>query len=146
MSKASTELPDDIDALKALVEEQAAELANRERKIEQLEERIRLLLSRRYGSPSERVEGDLQLGLFNEAEEESEGLEAGEEECEVKVPAHTRRRRGRRPLPEYLPRGARSSTTCPRASGSVRMMGACSSASGRRAPSSSTLCRRRCGC
>src|SRR5262245_1499766 len=99
MSKVPTELPDDVDALRALVEEQAARLANHERKIEQLEERIRLLLSRRYASPSERIEGDIQLGLFNEAEAEAEGLEAEEEEYEVKIPAHARRGGGRRPLP-----------------------------------------------
>ncbi len=102
MLKAPAQLPDDVDALKTLVDEQAAQLVKREVKIELLQERIRLLLAGRYAATSERVESDTQLGLFNEAEVEV--LDAEHEEPTVQVPAHIRRRRGRRPLPDDLPR------------------------------------------
>ncbi len=102
MLKAAAQLPDDVDALKTLVDEQAAQLVKREVKIELLQERIRLLLAGRYAATSERVESDTQLGLFNEAE--AEVLDAEHEEPTVQVPAHIRRRRGRRPLPDDLPR------------------------------------------
>lgn len=61
-------LPDDVDALKALVgrlrADHAAELAAREATIERLSEQVRLLLAKRFGASSERV-SDAQLGLFS---------------------------------------------------------------------------------
>jgi len=78
-----------------------------------LAEAIRLLKSQRFGRSSERSPAD-QLGIFNEAEVEAdadaEGASEGEGAAEVgedaiEVPAHTRRKRGgRKPLPEHLPR------------------------------------------
>lgn len=102
------ELPDEVEALKALVQRMAAEhaqkLAERDATIERLNERIRLLLARRFGASSERVADD-QLGLFNEAE--AVAAEADDEDGDadtVAVPAHRRRRGKRAPLPAYLPR------------------------------------------
>ena len=68
------------------------------REIEQLREYARLLKSQRSGASSERVHRD-QLGLFNEAEQlfDETGDEVDEET--VSVSAHTRAKRGRRPLP-----------------------------------------------
>ena len=71
-----------------------------------LREQVRLLRSQLYGSKTEkklRDKDDSQALLFNEAEvciseEEEQARE------EIKVPAHTRKKRGRRPLPEDLPR------------------------------------------
>jgi len=59
---AATILPDNVDALKALVRQH-------ERTITALSEQLQLMLARRFGASSERVM-DAQLGLFNEAEVE----------------------------------------------------------------------------
>lgn len=100
------ELPEDVEALKALVRTMAAEhartLAARDATIESLSAHIRTLLARRFGASSERV-AEGQLGLFNEAEAVAE--QAGEADTAdaapetVEVPAHTRRRGKRAPLP-----------------------------------------------
>lgn len=79
------------------VEDQAVE-------IRRLQEYVRLLRHHRFGRTSERAVAD-QLGLFNEAEAlvAAEGAREDSEDT-VAVPAHTRRARGRRPLPDWLPR------------------------------------------
>lgn len=102
MNEGATPLPDDIDALKALVQRQTARLAQHTETITQLQEQVRLLLARRFGASSERLADDSQLGLFNEAEVEAHA-ELAEPET-VEVPAHRRRRGGRAPLPAALPR------------------------------------------
>ena len=79
--------------------------------ISQLREYVRLLKSQRFGPKSERSSSS-QLGFFNEAEttldESDQNVGVGEEkESEgdsIEVPAHRRRRGGRRPLPDHLPR------------------------------------------
>ena len=134
MDTTPAELPDSIEELRALVFLQAEqheqvvmkheqviakheqEITSHEQRvceyseeISQLREYIRLLKSQRFGVRSERsVPG--QMGLFNEAETlcDEAAREAGSEELEedsIEVPAHTRRKRGgRRPLPDFLPR------------------------------------------
>lgn len=94
---AAAPLPNDVETLQALIRE-------RDREIEQLREYVRLLKSQRFGSSSERVHRD-QLGLFNEAEQllGAEGTEVVDEDL-VDVPAHTRTKRGRRPLPGWMER------------------------------------------
>ena len=113
-------IPEDVIALKALVLRQAADFARREQEqqqhwqqalqeqqaeyqteIERLREQVRLLLARRFGASREASSPD-QLGLFHEAMEEA-APETAEPET-VAVPAHQRAKRGRRPLPEDLPR------------------------------------------
>jgi len=99
------ELPDDVEALKAIVAQVVAEkdaaITSRDATISALQEQVRLLLARRFAASSERA-ADGQLGLFNEAEELAG---APEEEDAVAVAGHRRRRRGtRRPLPEHLER------------------------------------------
>jgi transposase len=97
------ELPDDIEALKALVREQAArherERAQYQAQITSLQEQINLLLHKRYGASSEKGSPD-QLGLFNEAEAQADEVPAEP----VSIPAHQRKKPGRKPLPEALPR------------------------------------------
>ena len=109
------QLPDDVAALQELVRSQArhyeeqlnqgkALLRQRESTIEQLQERIHLLLSARFGASSEKV-SDAQLGLFNEAEETHEDEDEDEASAaEIEVPAHRRARAKRKPLPADLPR------------------------------------------
>ena len=99
----TTSLPDDIESLHALVRERDVTIDEYAREIEQLREYVRLLKSQRFGASSERIHQD-QLGLFNEAEHllDQAGGEVDEET--VSVPAHTRAKRGRRPLPAWMDR------------------------------------------
>lgn len=107
------QLPDDITALKALVAEQAAqnaelvqENAQISAKVLSLQEQLNLALARRYAASSEKISPD-QIRLFDEAETEAAGetgIDTEVEEDMVAVPAHTRKKRGRKPLPESLPR------------------------------------------
>ncbi len=87
-------LPEEPEALKALVHEQQAEIVR-------LQEYVNVLLAKRYGPSSEKVP-DEQLRLFNEAEQAATA--APEPEPPIQVPAHERAKPGRRALPEYLPR------------------------------------------
>jgi transposase len=92
-------LPDDTVALKELV-------GSFQDKINFLEERIRLLQNELFGRKSEKravPESDQrQLYLFNEAEAEADKKDKEPEE--ITVPAHSRKKSGRKPLPEDLPR------------------------------------------
>lgn len=72
---------------------------------ERLAEAIRLLKSQRFGRSSERSEPTEQRGLWNEAEVIVDAQAVEPEEDTIEVPAHIRRKRGgRKPLPEHLPR------------------------------------------
>ncbi len=122
MGREGIDLPDSVEDLRALVlsqqalleqrqalvDEQAAVLEERQSvvdeqadRIDALEELVRLLRHQRFGRRSEKA-ATHQLGLFNEAE--ASVHEQGEEEAPIDVPAHKRRRGGRRPLPDFLPR------------------------------------------
>ncbi len=109
MSIAPIELPDDLEALRefalrqhdqldeksSLIDAQADELRT-------LREYIRLLKHQRFGRKSEQS-SDEQIRLFNEAECTAE--DAGDEEdASILVEAHTRKKRGRKPLPDWIPR------------------------------------------
>jgi transposase len=104
---ARTEMPSSVDALRDLVhrmqtqlDENASTISTQAERIAFLEEWKRLMDSQRFGSRSERLSVD-QYPLFNEAEVESSEVETVADE--VAVPAHTRKKRGRRPLPDFLP-------------------------------------------
>ncbi len=109
------ELPSDVDALRALVlamhGQHAKRIEQRDERIAQLEEMVRLLRHHRFGAKSERVAGE-QPGLFNEAEATLDAAEAaGESTSELddaadttQGPAPLRAKRGRRPLPDWIER------------------------------------------
>ena len=84
------DLPVDIGALKALVEQ-------RDSRIEYLEGQLRLMLSQRFSPSSETAGTELQLGLFNEAELEAES-EPVDDDSSSPVSAHCRARPGQKPL------------------------------------------------
>ena len=82
-------------------------LTKLQKKNELLEEQMRLFRATLYGRKSERSAdyNKDQLYIFNEAEEiVRETSEEEEKASEITVPAHTRRKSGRRPIPEGLPR------------------------------------------
>ena len=107
------ELPSSVDTLQELVVHQQSLLDAKQSTIEQQAERLafleewnRLLRSQKCGAKSEKIPAE-QGRLFNEAELEASHEEDGEsleaDPAEVEVPAPTRRKRGRRPLPDFLP-------------------------------------------
>ena len=107
MEKALNQLPDDVDLLKSLVADQLARneqlSAQNQRykaQVLSLQEQLNLALARRYAASSEKISPD-QYRLFDEAEAD---IETEPEAEEITVPAHTRRKRGRKKLPETLPR------------------------------------------
>ena len=96
------QLPDDIDALKSLVADQVGRNEQLQSKVIILQEQLNLALARRYAASSEKFAPD-QIRLFDEAELETQAVASTEDET-ITVPEHTRRKRGRKKLPEALPR------------------------------------------
>ncbi len=108
MPIALDQLPDDVNALKALVVGQArkhdevvARNAQLQSKVITLQEQLNLALARRYAASSEKIAPD-QIRLFDEAEAEVQ-TEPAEEDA-ITIPEHRRKKRGRKKLPESLPR------------------------------------------
>ena len=106
----SAELPDNIDALKALVVDKSAEAEHYKNRLSALEEQIRLMRHKQFGSSSEKG-NEQQDNLFNEAE--LEALGNGDEDSPVaeaidkddRQTTETKKPRGhRQPLPASLPR------------------------------------------
>jgi len=85
-------------------------LRNQEEKyqtqIDYLEEQLRLLRNELFGRKSEKHsrEDRDQLPLFGKPSEGSDDAVIKVEEDTVVIPSHSRRKRGRKPLPEHLPR------------------------------------------
>ena len=116
MQIAPDQLPDDIDALKSLVADQATKLDHFTARNEQLTtenqryktqvltltEQLNLALAKRYAASSEKISPD-QILIFDEAETDAEAVSDTGDDV-VLVPAHKRRKRGRKPLPDNLPR------------------------------------------
>ena len=103
-------LPDDIDALKSLVAEQATvneQLLFENRRIKAqvltLQEQLNLALAKRYAASSEKCSSD-QIRLFDEAEVDAESDTPDTATKVVAIAAHTRTPCGRKALPEVLPR------------------------------------------
>jgi hypothetical protein len=106
---ARTELPSSVEALRELVIQQQALLDAKQSTIDEQVQLIgffrewkRLIESQQFGSRSEKRSPE-QGYLFNEAEVESAADAEGDASDGVAVPAHTRKKRGRRPLPDFLP-------------------------------------------
>lgn len=98
MSYDTETLPDDVSTLTEIITAQKTQ-------IHYLEEQNRLLTSALYGRKSEKAipDNDPQLLLFNEAEASPPAEEEKPAE-ETTIPKHTRKKRGRKPLPPELPR------------------------------------------
>ena len=105
MPSASIELPEDLDALRALARRQQTELDARSRQLAEqteqirwLEEYVRLLRHQRFGRRSEQgEESDAQARLFDEAEAgcEEQGCAEARERETIEVAGHVRSPRGR---------------------------------------------------
>lgn len=108
MLEASKTLPDDVNVLKAMLAEQAAQnqqLAAENRRYKDrvltLTEQLNLAIANQYASSSEKCSPD-QLRLFDEAE--SDALDENGDDEVVTVETHQRKKRGRKPIPDHFPR------------------------------------------
>ena len=108
----TTDLPDSIDALKALVlvkdseiSKEQAETARYKAKLEALEEQVRLMRHKQFGASSEKASSN-QENLFNEAELEALNAESEQEVPAEETPATPAKKRsgGRKPIPAEYPR------------------------------------------
>jgi transposase len=104
MNDAEASLPDSVALCHELIRQQAASLEQAQRRIEQLEHSVDVLLRQRYGPRSERIDPN-QLRLFSEGIEESAPSTDPEVEPEsLAKPKRMWKRHGRQTLPEHLPR------------------------------------------
>ena len=111
MQNPPKQLLDEVKSLKILLAEQAVqnqqllqENQHISAQVLSLQEQLNLALARRYAASSEKISPD-QIRLFDEAEQATvPALTNDELPEEVLVPAHPRKKRGRKPLPEALPR------------------------------------------
>ena len=95
---------DEVAELKALIADQAKQIRDQAAIINLLQEELRLLKAQKFGPRSEAIPAE-QGRLFNEAELlDAEAAAAAHEDETVEVPAHRRKKGGRKPLPEELPR------------------------------------------
>lgn len=114
VSGTTSELPDDIDALKTFIGEKTAQLREMEMRVAVLEEQLRLAAHKHCGASSEKAD-PAQLGLFNEAESLSRASaadNAATSDATITVSEHTRAKCGRKPFPAAC-RASASSTSAP---------------------------------
>jgi len=118
MSEPLSNLPDDKESLKRIIlslqethtqREQSyqAQLKSLEDEISILSEQVRFFKASVYARKTEKLSAEelRQMFLFDEAEAVVDGIAPEDEESEeVTVAAHTRRKSGRKALPESLPR------------------------------------------
>jgi len=104
MDLSTQQLPDSIDELKEIIVSKSKTIDFFQLRIQFLEEKNRYLRSKLFGRKSEKHIDidDTQLQLFDELEEIVE-QELPEEETII-IPSHKRKKTGRKPLPQNLPR------------------------------------------
>jgi transposase len=96
--------PNDVALCHELIRQQAASLEKAQRRIEQLEHALDVLLRQKYGPRSERVDPN-QLRLFSEEDDEAVPSVAPEVVPESPAkPKRVSKRLSRQTLPEHLPR------------------------------------------
>ncbi|ARF89617.1 IS66 family transposase [Burkholderia cenocepacia] len=125
MSAPSTDLPDDIDALKAMVDNLREQLSSRAIEIEHLKLTIAKLRRMQFGRKSEKIEREIE-----QLELRLEDLQADEGAAGVAQSKPERKRAeatGRKPLPEHLEREEREyrpeHVACPDCGGALKALG-----------------------
>jgi transposase len=103
MDQTHSDLPDDIDALRAIIAAQAQQLAKRDSLIDKLKAQLAILKRSRFGASSEKIErsiGQLELAL--------EDIETADAEIAVALStakgAFQKGKPSRQPLPDHLTR------------------------------------------
>ncbi|TCZ50566.1 hypothetical protein EXY23_27340, partial [Roseicella aquatilis] len=105
----SAALPDDIEALRALLVERDAELRNAGYEIEKLKVQLATLRRERYGRSSEKLAAaadqlEMLIGDLEEDQAEREAAAAEKQRRTKEKSGNQRKPATRRPLPEHLPR------------------------------------------
>jgi len=104
-TKSKDELIVVVNSLVDSVQNYENKLQQRDTFINVLQEQLALAKQRHYGRQSEKkLEGAIQGDLFDEAELPENTTEITTAEDTITVPAHQRRKSGRKPLPKDLPR------------------------------------------
>src|SRR5579864_5471998 len=105
MCEHAAPLPDDLDLCHEIIRQQADTIQESQRRIEQLEHQVELLLRRQFGPRREKVDPD-QLRLFTEdaPEDVPGGTTEQSPDSEDAKPKRRWRRGGRQTLPEGLRR------------------------------------------
>src|SRR4051812_41810115 len=105
MCEHAAPLPDDLALCHEIIRQQADTIRDSQRRIEQLEHQVELLLRRQYGPRRESVDPN-QLRLFTDQVPADVAVGTTEEpsESEAAKPKRRWRRGGRQTLPESLPR------------------------------------------
>ena len=97
-----------IQALPESKEEIAKIICSKDEKIQHLEEEIRVLHMALFEPKTEKkkyiLNNKQQVLPFFDIPENPPAIEEEEEQGEVEIPGHTRKKRGRKPLPDNLPR------------------------------------------
>lgn len=126
MESTSTTLPDDIDALKAMVAELRQQLSSRTLEIEHLKLTIAKLRRMQFGRKSEKLDRQIkQLELRLEDLQADEG--AANMATAPAAPRAQRESVGRKPLPDHLEREERvhlpAGDGCPDCGGRLKPLG-----------------------
>lgn len=96
---------ENVDELKKIIDSFLSKEKEYLSEIDILKEQIRCLQGKLFGRKSEKNSSDeKQLSLFDIPEEEFPIAEQTEEDDEIEIPSHKRKKRGRKPIPENLPR------------------------------------------
>jgi transposase len=105
MCEHAAPLPSDLVLCHEIIRQQADTIRESQRRIEQLEHQVELLVRRQYGPRRESVDPD-QLRLFTDdaCEDVAEATTEAPPESEDAKPKRRWRRKGRQTLPESLPR------------------------------------------
>lgn len=108
MAMSATKTNQDTKALLEEISHLKSQLDQKDVLINVLYEKLKLQRHRHFGRKSEKeISDDPQARLFDEAELSSNEAERADEEETITIPAHQRTkksRKGRKPLPEHLPR------------------------------------------
>ena len=98
-------LPNDVVTLKKIVVDKTKQEEYFKKEIRFLKEELKLIRNTIFGKKSEKFNESVQLNLFNEAEYDSENKDDKPDENDIiNVKAHTKKRAGRKPISDDIPR------------------------------------------
>jgi transposase len=123
-------LPDDVDALKAIIADMARDAVAAKSEIEKLSVQLARLKRAQFGRSSEKLRAcveQLELALEALESDQAERLAAVPAIAELVEAEHDKIKPARRPLPDHLPREEivhAGACSCPPCGGSLRRIGA----------------------
>jgi transposase len=106
MNSTPSNLPENTIDLQKIIQSQGLQIRSKNQEIERLEEEIRLLRQALFAPKSEKRKDtglSPQLALFD-LPENPPAEEDSKPEKEIVISEHTRKKKGRKPIPDHLPR------------------------------------------